>query len=190
MLYLVAFLAALVIDTIPVFAPPAWTVLTFLIVRYELNPWIVVVVGTIGSTIGRYILSLYIPHVADRILSRRMSENVHFVGERLGKRFWPSFVFVLLYSLTPLSTTALFTAAGTARVKPLHILPAFFIGKFVSDAVMVFSGKLASHTIAETIHGQLSWKTAAVALAGAALMGGVFFIDWKKLLQHKRLQFV
>ena len=49
MLYLLAFFAALAVDTIPVFAPPAWTILTFLIVRYDLDPWIVVVVGTIGA---------------------------------------------------------------------------------------------------------------------------------------------
>ena len=188
MLYLVAFLAALIVDTIPVFAPPAWTVLTFLIVKYDLNPWLVVVVGCIGSTIGRWILSLYIPHVADRILSKKTNENVHFVGKRLGKSWWASFVFVLLYSLTPLSTTALFTAAGTAKIKPWHILPAFFIGKFISDAVMVFTGKYAAPTLSATIHGQLSWKTGAVALAGGLLMAGVFFIDWKKLLEHKRLQ--
>ena len=41
-LYLAAFAAALVVDTIPVFAPPAWTILAFIIVKYKANPWAVI----------------------------------------------------------------------------------------------------------------------------------------------------
>ncbi|PYJ07821.1 MAG: hypothetical protein DMF06_14545 [Verrucomicrobia bacterium] len=55
--YLLVFLAALAVDTIPVFAPPAWILLVFLLVKFHLNPWAVVVVGVTGSTIGRYLLT-------------------------------------------------------------------------------------------------------------------------------------
>src|SRR4051812_37178503 len=126
MMYFVAFISALIVDTIPVFAPPAWIVLTFLILKFRLNPWIVLVLGAVGSTLGRWILSLYIPKVADKILSRRENENVRYIGKKIGKRFWPSFTFVLIYSLTPLSTTALFTAASLAGIRMLYILPPFF----------------------------------------------------------------
>ena len=58
MLYLAAFAAALLVDTIPVFAPPAWIVLAFMIIHWNLNPWGIIASGALGSVIGRYILTL------------------------------------------------------------------------------------------------------------------------------------
>src|SRR5471030_1266023 len=107
LMYLAAFLCALVVDSIPVFAPPAWTILTILIIKFKLNAWVVIALGTIGSTIGRWFLSLYIPKVSKKLLSSRENENVRFIGKKLERRGWAGFVFVLLYSLSPLSTTAL-----------------------------------------------------------------------------------
>ncbi|MDB6129562.1 MAG: hypothetical protein JWM04_669 [Verrucomicrobiales bacterium] len=56
-----AFLIGLVVDTIPVFAPPAWSILVILIISFGANPWLVVIFGVLGSTLGRFILSKYIP---------------------------------------------------------------------------------------------------------------------------------
>jgi membrane protein YqaA with SNARE-associated domain len=188
MMYAVAFLAALFVDTIPVVAPPAWLILTFLIVKFRLNPWAVIVLGTTGSTIGRFILSCYIPKVSKKILSRREDENVRYVGQKIGRHFRSSFLFVLLYSLTPMSTTALFTAAGIARVNPLYILPAFFLGKFISDAAMVFAGKYEEHQFWDLMHGKISWETGGTALLGVVVIFGMLFIDWAMLLGHKKLR--
>lgn len=87
MMYVVAFFSALLVDTIPVFAPPAWTILVFLIIKFKLNPWIVLILGALGSTTGRWILSLYIPKVAHKILSHRENENVRYIGKKIGHRF-------------------------------------------------------------------------------------------------------
>jgi hypothetical protein len=40
------------------------------IVRWKPNPWGVIAAGAIGSVIGRYILTLYMPHVSARIFRR------------------------------------------------------------------------------------------------------------------------
>ncbi len=81
--YLLVFLAALVVDTIPVFAPPAWTVLVLLLLTFHLNPWLVVIIGVTGSTLGRYILSLYIPKISAAVANRREDENLRFMGTKL-----------------------------------------------------------------------------------------------------------
>ncbi len=70
MLYLAAFAAALLVDTIPVFAPPAWMILAFMIIKWKLNPWGIIAAGALGSVIGRYILTLYMPHVSAKIFRR------------------------------------------------------------------------------------------------------------------------
>jgi hypothetical protein len=187
--YLVVFVAALAVDTIPVFAPPAWILLVILLVKFHLNPWLTVVFGVTGSTIGRYILTRYIPHVSASIVNRREDANLRYIGSKLGRAKWSSAVFVFFYTLTPLSTTALFTAVAIARIRPWHILPPFFLGRLINDGLLVFSGKYASANISELLHGQANWKTLSTLAAGLLIIGAFLFVDWRQLLEHKKVRF-
>jgi membrane protein YqaA with SNARE-associated domain len=187
--YFLVFFAALAVDTIPIFAPPAWTVLVFLLIKFKLNPWLVVAVGVAGSTLGRYILSLYIPKVSSRLINRREDENLRYIGQKLGHAPLPAAVFIFFYTLTPLSTTALFTAAGIARVNPWHILPPFFLGRLITDGVMVYTGKYAAENISRLFEGGPSWKTILTLVAGLLVIGGFLFIDWRALLERHQLRF-
>jgi membrane protein YqaA with SNARE-associated domain len=187
--YLLVFVAALAVDTIPIFAPPAWILLVILLVKFHLNPWLTVVIGVTGSTIGRYILTRYIPRISSSLVNRREDANLHYIGSKLAKAKWSSAVFIFLYTLTPLSTTALFTAAAAARVRPWHILPPFFLGRLITDGTLVFSGKYASANLAELLHGQANWKTVLTLIAGLLVIGLFLFVDWRQLLEHKKLRF-
>jgi membrane protein YqaA with SNARE-associated domain len=187
--YLLVFLAALAVDTIPVFAPPAWIVLVILLVKFHLNPWATVLIGVTGSTIGRYILTRYIPKISSSLVNRREDANLRYIGSKLAKAKWSSTVFVFVYTLTPLSTTALFTAVAAARVRPWHILPPFFLGRLITDGVLVFSGKYASANLSNLLHGQANWKTVVTLTAGLLVIAGFLFIDWRQLLEHKKLRF-
>ena len=188
MLYLAAFAAALLVDTIPVFAPPAWIILAFMIIKWKLNPWGIIAAGAFGSVIGRYILTLYMPHVSTKIFRRSENANISFLGKKLGGSFWYANVFVMLYAISPLSTTALFTAAGMAHVNPWNILPGFAIGKFLGDAWVILMAKVAADDATDLLHGHVSWQTALTAAAGLLLISGVLFIDWRQLLGHKKLR--
>src|SRR5437764_2149229 len=169
--YLLVFLAALIVDTIPVFAPPAWTVLVLLLLTFHLNPWLVVIIGVTGSTLGRYILSLYIPKISSALVSRREDENLRYVGSKLAQTPVAASTFIFLYTLTPLSTTALFTAAGMARVNPWHILPPFFCGRLISDGVMVYTGKYAAVNSLGFWHGQLTIISVYIITSGLLRIG-------------------
>jgi membrane protein YqaA with SNARE-associated domain len=188
--YLLVFLAALAVDTIPIFAPPAWILLVILLVKFKLNPWLTVIIGVTGSTIGRYILTRYIPKISSRLVNRQEDANLRYIGHRIGKAKWSSAVFVFLYTLTPLSTTALFTAVAMARTKrPFHILVPFFLGRLITDGALVFSGKYASASLGDLIHGQANWKTLATLAAGLIVISIFLFIDWRQLLEHKQVRF-
>src|SRR5215211_1125550 len=172
MVYLAAFAAALLVDTVPVFAPPAWTILAFIIVKWKPNPWGIIAAGAIGSVIGRYILTLYMPRVSGRIFRRRENDNLSFLGKKLGGRFWHVNTFVMLYAMSPLSTTALFTAAGMAHVNPWNILPGFAIGKFLGDAWVILMAKVTADEATDLLHGHVSWQMALTAAAGLLLISG------------------
>jgi hypothetical protein len=187
--YLLVFFAALAVDTIPIFAPPAWILLVILLVKFHLNPWLTVGIGVTGSTIGRYILTRYIPKISSSIVNGREDANLRYIGNKLAKAKWSSALFVFLYTLTPLSTTALFTAVAAARVKPWHILPPFFLGRLITDGALVFSGKYASANLSELLHGQANWTTILIVIAGLIIIAGFLFIDWRQLLAHKKLRF-
>jgi len=186
--YFAAFAAALVVDTVPVFAPPAWTILAFIIVKWEPDPWAIVAAGAIGSVIGRYILTLYMPRVSAKIFRRWENDNLSFLGKKLGGRFWQANTFVMLYAISPLSTTALFTAAGMAHVNPRNILPGFGIGKFLGDAWVLFTAKATADEATNLLHGKVSWQTALTAAAALLLISGVLFVDWRELLGRKKLR--
>jgi membrane protein YqaA with SNARE-associated domain len=187
--YLLVFLAALAVDTIPIFAPPAWILLVVLLVKFKLNPWLTVAIGVTGSTIGRYILTRYIPKVSSSIVNRQEDANLRYIGSKIGKAKWSSAIFVFFYTLTPLSTTALFTAVAMARIRPWHILVPFFLGRLVTDGVLVFSGKYASGNLSGLLHGQANWKTVTTLIAGLLVIAAFLFVDWRQLLEHKKLRF-
>jgi membrane protein YqaA with SNARE-associated domain len=187
-IYFAAFAAALLVDTIPVFAPPAWIILAFMIVKWKLNPWGIIAAGAVGSVIGRYILTLYMPHVSGKIFRPSENDNLSFLGTKLGARFWRANTFVTLYAISPLSTTALFTAAGMAHVNPWNILPGFAIGKFLGDAWVILTAKVTADDAMGLMHGQVSWQAVLTACAGLLLISGVLFIDWRALLGRKKLR--
>ena len=188
-MYPVVFLAAMGVDLIPVFAPPAWTLMVFFLVKFDLNPWGVLFAGVPGSALGRYIFSLYMPKVTGRILSRRKDKELEFVGKKLGKSRWRTWTFVFLYTLTPLSTTALFTAAGMAKISPVQTVPPFIVGKFLSDGLMVVTGKYLTSGAGDLLHGTFSIKGVTTMLLGAVLIGALLFVDWRVLLERKKVKF-
>lgn len=188
-LYGVVFLAALTVDLIPLIAPPAWTAAVFLLVKFHLNPWFVLPLCVSGSTLGRYLMSLYIPRFADLFIKRRKTDELEFLGKKLSQSLWQSWLFVFIYSVTPLSTTALFMAAGMGKVKPSHTLPPFFCGKFLSDAVMIFTGLYAAANFMDLVHGSYSPKAMVTLVVGIVVITGFLFLDWRALLQRKKVAF-
>jgi len=188
LVYLLVFLASLLVDVVPFVGPPAWTVMVFFQVRYGLDIWTVLFFGVTGSAIGRYLYSSYIPFLSDRFIKPQKNDDLHFIGSKLSNNGWKVQLFVLLYTLMPLPSTPLFTASGIARIKTLYIIPAFFVGKFTSDAIMVFAGDYVANNVASITEGFFSWKTLTGTVLGLFLICLFLFIDWKKLLQDKRIR--
>jgi hypothetical protein len=189
MVYLWAFLIGLGFDLVPIIGPPVWTGLVVLVIKFDANPWLVLAAGVPGSVLGRYLLSLYTPWLSEKIIKRKKNDELGFVGRRLKGKLWQSWTFTLIYSLTPLPTTPLFSAAGLAKIRPLAILPPFFVGKFISDAVMLFTGRSAISGFAELFHGTFSIKGIITAVLSVLVIGGFLFLDWRNLLEKKKVRF-
>ena len=187
--YVLVFFGSLGVDLIPIMAPPAWTVMAFAITKYHLNPWIALAIGVPDSALGRYLFSLYIPRFSDRVLASKKKEELRYVGKKLRGHLWETWFFVLGYTLSPLSTTALFTAGGMSKVPVWHLLPPFLVGKFISDAMMVKAGQYAAGNLKAMVHGVFSGKSIIIAATTLVLTGAFLFVDWHALLVKKNLHF-
>lgn len=186
--YALVFAGAFIFDVVPIPFPPAFSIMIPLQIMFRLNTWLVVVVGVIGSILGRYVLTLYIPLLADKIFKPEKNKQVQFLGKKIKDKGWKSQGLIIAYSLLPLPTTPLFLAGGMARLKPIQIIPAFFVGKFTSDAIAVHLGKFASQNFHGMFDAALSWKSIASLVLGLLLMCSLLFIDWMALLERKEFR--
>ncbi len=186
--YVLVFICSMAVDIVPFPLPPAFTVMVLLQIVFKLNIWAVVVIGVVGSVAGRYILTLYIPEISGKLFKASKNEDVQYLGEKLKAKGWKSHAVILVYSLLPLPTTPLFIAGGMAKMKPYYIIPAFFVGKFISDTLAVFMGKYAAENTENLLHGMVNWKSIVGLALGILLIAALLFIDWRTLLQQKRLK--
>jgi membrane protein DedA with SNARE-associated domain len=184
--YLLVFVGALLVDVSPFPLPPAFTVMILLQAVFDLQIWLVIVVGVAGSILGRYVLTLYIPKLSGKYLRASKNEDAEFLGKKLREKGWKSHLLALVYSLLPLPTTPLFVAAGMVKLKPWHILPGFVVGKLISDTVAVLTGKYAAENTESLVRGMVSWKSIAGFAAGLLLVFVFVFVDWRSLIQKKK----
>jgi len=181
------FVGALLFDIVPFPFLPAFTIMVFLQVTFNLDVWMVIIVGVAGSVLGRYILILYTPLIANKYIKRSKNEDVQFLGTQMKENKWKGQIIVLAYSLLPLPTTPLFLAAGMSKLNAKYIIPAFLIGKFTSDTLALHAGKYASENAHNIMQNALSWKSIVSALFFLFLIFCLFFIDWRSLIQKKKL---
>ena len=187
--YCLVFLGALLFDIVPFPFLPAFTIMIFLQLFFHLNLWASICIGVAGSILGRYILTLYIPYISNAYFKPAKNEDIMFLGKKLKEKGWKSQLVIIGYSLLPLPTTPLFVAAGMSKISPLYIIPAFFIGKFTSDTVALSMGKFALENVHTLKANLFSWQS-FIGLAGSLLLlGTLLFIDWRTLIQQKKLMF-
>lgn len=184
--YCLVFLGALLFDIVPFPFLPAFTVMMFLQLYFDLNLWACVFIGVAGSVLGRYILTLYIPLISDKYFKPSKNEDIIFLGNKLKEKGWKSQAVILAYSLLPLPTTPLFVAAGMSRLGPIYIIPAFCIGKFTSDTIMLSMGKFASENLNTLESNILSWQSFVGLAFSLLLLCALLFIDWRTLIQKRK----
>lgn len=187
--YLLVFLGAVLFDIVPFPFAPAFTIMVFLQILFDLNVWAVIVIGVLGSVLGRYILLLYAPLLANKYLKSSKNDDIKFLGDKMNENKWKGVLVVLAYSLLPLPTTPLFLGAGISKIKPIYIIIPFLIGKFTSDSIALHLGKFAAENQQDIIDNIFSWESIASFTLGFVMLFCLFFVDWRTLIQTRKLAF-
>ncbi|HVM90086.1 MAG TPA: hypothetical protein VMT76_18000 [Puia sp.] len=186
--YVLVFIGAVIVDITPFPLPPASTVMIFMQVTFGLPVWPVIIIGVAGSVVGRLILMLYIPLISERVLSKSKNDDIHFLGEKIKSSGMKAQLFILIYTLLPVSSTPLFIAGGIARMKPYYLVPSFLVGKFVSDTLAVHMGDYAVENTNSLLAGIISWQSVVPMLLFLVLLFCLLFIDWHTLIQTNRFR--
>jgi len=185
---MVLLLIIILVNLMPAFAPPTWTILVVFLVKYDLNIYATIACGVCGATIGRFILSHYIGWFSHQVFNEKQHKNLSYLGNKFGDTHTKNFYFTFIYSLTPLSTTVLFVAAGMAKIKATFVLLGFFCGRIVSYSVLAFSTKALAHNFSDITNGIFSWKSTISSLGGIAVIFLFIFTDWITLFEKKKFK--
>ena len=113
--------------------PATWTVITVLALNFNVNPFILALVGAVAATVGRIILAkLSRNFIRPYLLSPKTKKNIDTIKTFIERRKKTAFAIFLTYSFSPLPSNQLFIAYGLTRGDLKILVVPFFIGRIVS----------------------------------------------------------
>lgn len=179
--YVVAGLVIFGLNLLPAFAPPTWSILAFFVLTYDLHPVVLIAIGIIGATLGRYLLALAF-RAARPHLPQGWVANMENAGSYITHSRGHAWAMFLLFFLSPLSSAQLFEAAGVMKNVALRPLcTAFAAGRVLTYSTYV-SG---AHLLKESNIGQVitrnikSPEAIALQIVMVVLLVALGNIKWK-----------
>lgn len=172
------------INVVPAFMPPSWTILAFFYVHFHLPLLVLTVGGATSSTLGRLVLAWEARHWGRRIISddqrREMSALGNWLRERPG---WQIPLAVLVFSLGPIPSNAIFIAAGLTGVRMVPVVIGFWVGRVISYTVNAFLTQKVVNTFQGVVESYVTSTSGWIfQIAVIVVMAGFTFIPWTKLL--------
>lgn len=179
---LAAWGVALLINFVPAFMPPTWSVLAIFHVTAHPPLLLLTVGGAAMSTVGRVGLAR---------LSRRF-RGVLPASDRTNAEALSAFVnrhrrwreaIVFGYCLGPFPSNALFVAAGVGRVPLMPVSIAFFLSRSIADTIWVWTAGHVSENVGGVFLHQLTdWKAVALQIVALIVVVLFFRLPWARWL--------
>jgi uncharacterized membrane protein YdjX (TVP38/TMEM64 family) len=181
---LVAWGVTLLINLVPAFMPPTWSVVAFFAAPGGLPPLVLAVGCAIASTLGRTGLALTTRKLGLKLVTADMRTNLDALALFLREpRKHVLLGLIFMSPVSPFPSNQLFLAAGLTQVELRFIAPCFFVGRVVEYAVAAFAANRAATTLAE-VFGQELTSAHAIVIELASLVSIVVMakIPWARLL--------
>lgn len=192
LVFFVIFFVVFVLNVVPVFAPPTWSVLSFIAIRFNSNIILLAVVGAVAATLGRLALArLSTVIVRQRFLSDETRKNIDAVKDRLEGKKKLTFGVLLFYAFSPFPSNHLFIAYGLTTLELKLIAIPFLLGRVVSYAFWAFTASSVAQLLnyeSVTSKSFFSYYFVASQLFGLATIYVFTRIDWQRVFTEKRLR--
>jgi membrane protein YqaA with SNARE-associated domain len=184
--YLGIFLISL-IGAMSIFVPIPYPVVIFILGGYKegsvwvFDPLLIAAAAGIGSAIGEF--SGYLLGAGGRkIISDKYKKRMNFIT-RLFKKYGSVAIFV--FALTPLPDDLLFIPLGVMRYNLLRAFIPAVLGKFFSNLIIAYSGRLSLQIIGELFGVEGEGTSLLIGtIIGLVLLAIVLIImfkfDWEK----------
>jgi membrane protein YqaA with SNARE-associated domain len=187
---LVAYLVTVLINLIPAFMPPSWSVLAFFLIKFGLPLLLVTIGGAVASSIGRLGLTWMSRHWGRRFLSRQRRGRLRTLGHWLdAKPPWLIGLAVFLFAVGPIPSNAVFIAAGLTEISLVPVLAGFFLGRCVSYTALDLLSKKAAHDFTAIFLGTFRNPLGiAIDVLAVVVVGALAFVDWPQLLHIPGLE--
>jgi hypothetical protein len=190
--FLLIFLVVFALNVMPMFAPPTWTVLSFIAVRFTSNIILLAVVGAIAATAGRVALAkLSTVIIRQKFLSEGTRSNIDAVRTRLESSKKLTFSVMLFYAFSPFPSNHVFIAYGLTALKLRLIAVPFLLGRVVSYGFWAFTASSVAQLLeyeSVTTKSFFSYYFIASQLFGLATIYMFTKIDWPRVFTEKRLR--
>jgi uncharacterized membrane protein YdjX (TVP38/TMEM64 family) len=189
---LIVFGVVFCMNVVPAFAPPTWTVLSFIAIRYDKDILLLALVGAVGATLGRIVLArLSNVIIRQRFLSSAAKENIDHIKGRLASKPKVTGGVFLLYAFSPFPSNYLFMAYGLTGLQLRLVAIPFFLGRVVGYSAWAFSASAVARRFAfEQIQtGSFFSSYFVVTQLLTILLVYVFTkIDWRTLFAEKKIR--
>ena len=174
--YLGVFFISL-IGAMSIFVPIPYTVVIFILGGLEtFDPFLIAVAAGLGSAIGEF--SGYLLGVGGRkVIGDRYRKRMDFIT-KLFKKYGSIAIFI--FALTPLPDDLLFIPLGVMRYSLLRAFIPAVLGKFFSNLIIAYSGRLSLDIVKNIFGVQGEGMSLLVGtIIGIVLLVIVFIIMFK-----------
>ena len=178
--YLGVFLISM-IGAMSIFIPIPYTVVIFTLGGLQtFDPlWIAVAAGA-GAAVGEF-SGYLIGFGGRRVIGEKYKKKMDFLT-KLFKKFGPIVIFV--FALTPLPDDLLFIPLGIMRYGLLRAFIPALLGKFVSNLIIAYSGRLALTFIIDLFGVEGEGMAALIGIILALVLMVIVFVimfkvDWE-----------
>ncbi|MBI5223793.1 hypothetical protein HY990_05215 [Candidatus Micrarchaeota archaeon] len=180
--YLALAAFVVIINVIPAFMPPTWTILALAKINDPaFDPILLTFIGATSSTAGRAILSAYSGFFR-RFFSKELMEHAKDIQQFFAKKDRELFFGTFIYSLSPFPSNLIFIANGLTKVNSTPIFGGFFIGRIVSYFTLIVISQSAVTSLGDITQNEQMIRI-AFDVIGILAAFSVVLVDWKKIMQ-------
>ncbi len=188
MSYLILFLIAGGFAMIPLPLFPSWVVVAYMVVQFDLRLWLAIIIGALGTTVGRVILVAVSRVAGHRMLGRWSRGNLEYLHGRLSGAAGDLGVAVLL-GASPPPAGVLFVLAGLMRVQLWLVAASVFVGRTIGYWISVGGTSLAAAPLADQLRDVVGpWSVILAVLIIAGVLVLALRIDYRALLEDRRFR--
>ena len=188
MSYLILFLIAAGFAIIPLPLFPSWVVVAYMVVEFDLRLWLAILIGALGTMVGRVILVAVSRVAGHRLLGRWSQENMGYLHSKLENAAGDLGIAVLL-GASPPPAGVLFVLAGLMRVKLWLVAASVFIGRTIGYWISVGGTSVAAGALAAQLRDVVGpWSVILAVAIVVGVLALAIHIDYRALIEDRKFR--